>query len=166
MLLTGLDFAPIVFGLTSAACWGAGDFCGGLATKSTQVYRVIISSQIVSLILLLALALILRESLLPLDALLLSGIGGVFGAIGIIALYRALADGHMGIAAPVSGVIAAAVPVIAGAFLEGLPTTMQLIGFGVAFIAVWLISRTGHAVVHWRDLGLPVLAGLCFGIFY
>ncbi len=164
--MTGLEFAPIVLGLTSAACWGAGDFCGGLATKSTQVYRVIISSQIVSLILLVALALLLHESLLPPEMLVLSAVGGVFGAIGIIALYRALAEGHMGIAAPVSGVIAAAVPVIAGAFLEGLPTTTQLIGFGVAFIAVWLISRTGHAAVHWRDLGLPALAGLCFGIFY
>jgi drug/metabolite transporter (DMT)-like permease len=164
--LTGLELTPIVFGLTSAACWGAGDFCGGLATKSTQVYRVIISSQIVSLILLLALAFILHEPLLPLSSLLLSCLGGVFGGIGLIALYRALADGHMGIAAPVSGVIAAAVPVIAGAFIEGLPTLLQLIGFGLALAAVWLISRTGHAVVHWRDLGLPALAGLCFGIFY
>jgi drug/metabolite transporter (DMT)-like permease len=164
--LTGLELTPIVFGLTSAACWGAGDFCGGLATKSTQVYRVIISSQIVSLILLLALAFILHEPLLPLSSLLLSCLGGVFGGIGLIALYRALADGHMGIAAPVSGVIAAAVPVIAGAFIEGLPTLLQLIGFGLALAAVWLISRTGHAAVHWRDLGLPALAGLCFGIFY
>ncbi len=166
MALTGLELAPIVLGLTSAACWGAGDFCGGLATKSTQVYRVIISSQIVSLILLLALAFILHEPLLPFDALLLSCIGGVFGAIGIIGLYRALADGHMGIAAPVSGVIAAAVPVIAGAVIEGLPKLSQLIGFGLALVAVWLISRTGHVNVRWRDLGLPALAGLCFGIFY
>ncbi len=164
--MNGLELAPIVLGLTSAACWGAGDFCGGLATKSTQVYRVIISSQIVSLILLVVLALVLHEPLLPLDSLLLSGLGGVFGAMGIIGLYRALADGHMGIAAPVSGVVAAAVPVIAGAFIEGLPTLPQLIGFGLAFAAVWLISRTGHVDVHWRDLGLPALAGLCFGIFY
>ncbi len=164
--MTGLELAPIVLGLTSAAFWGAGDFCGGVATKRTQVYRVIISSQIVSLILLVALAVGLREPLLPAGSLVLSGVGGVFGVIGIIALYRALADGHMGIAAPVSGVIAAAVPVVAGAFLEGLPGAVQLIGFGVAFIAVWLISRTGHAAVHRRDLGLPALAGLCFGIFY
>ncbi len=165
-ILNGLELTPIVLGLTSAACWGAGDFCGGLATKSTQVYRVIISSQIVSLILLIVLALVLHEPLLPAGSMLLSGLGGVFGAIGIIGLYRALADGHMGVAAPVSGVVAAAVPVIAGAFIEGLPRLAQLIGFGVALAAVWLISRTGHAIVHWRDLGLPAVAGLCFGIFY
>jgi drug/metabolite transporter (DMT)-like permease len=164
--LTGLELAPIVFGLTSAACWGAGDFCGGVATKRTQVYRVIISSQIVSLILLLILALIWREPLLPFSAFLLAGVAGVFGAIGLIGLYRSLADGHMGVAAPVSAVVAAGVPVMAGAFIEGLPGLPQLIGFGLAFAAVWLISRTDQSKIHWRDLGLPALAGLCFGIFF
>jgi drug/metabolite transporter (DMT)-like permease len=155
-----------MFGLTSAACWGAADFCGGLATKRTQVYRVIISSQIVSLILLLALGVFTREVPLPIDRLLLGYAAGIFGAVGLIALYRSLADSHMGVAAPVSAVVAAAVPVIFGVFLEGLPGAAQLIGFGLAFIAVWLISRTSHAHVHWRDLGLPVMAGLCFGIFF
>lgn len=164
--MTGFELAPIVFGLASAACWGAADFCGGLATKRTQVYRVIISSQIVSLILLLALALLTREAALPIDRLLWGYVAGIFGALGLIALYRSLADGHMGVAAPVSAVVAAAVPVIAGAFMEGLPSTLQLLGFGLAFIAVWLVSQTTHITVHWRDLGLPFLAGLSFGIFF
>jgi drug/metabolite transporter (DMT)-like permease len=164
--LTGLELAPIVFGLTSAACWGAADFCGGLATKRTQVYRVIISSQIVSLILLLALALVTREAPLPIDRLMLGYAAGMFGAIGMIALYRALAGSHMGVAAPVSAVVAAAVPVVFGVFLEGFPGAPQLLGFGLAFIAVWLISRTSHARVQWHDLGLPFLAGLGFGIFF
>ena len=166
MFLTGLELAPIVFGLTSAAFWGAGDFCGGLATKSTQVYRVVISSQIVSLILLLALAVLLHEPLPPAGALFWSGVAGIFGVIGILALYRALAEGQMGIAAPVSAVVAATVPVIAGAFIEGLPGLPQLIGFGLAFAAVWLVSRTSHAKVQWNDLGLPFLAGVSFGIFF
>jgi drug/metabolite transporter (DMT)-like permease len=164
--VTGLELAPIVFGLTSAACWGAADFCGGLATKRTQVYRVIISSQIVSLILLLALALVTHEASLPIDRLLLGYVAGMFGAIGLIALYRALSDSHMGVTAPVSAVVAATVPVIFGVLLEGFPGAPQLIGFGLAFIAVWLISRTGHARVQWRDLGLPFIAGLAFGIFF
>lgn len=164
--MNGLEFAPIVFGLTSAACWGAGDFCGGLATKSTQVYRVVISSQIISLILLLVLALATREPVLPAGSLVMAAVAGIFGAIGILALYRSLAGGHMGVAAPVSAVIAAIVPVIAGAFIEGLPGWPRLMGFGLALAAVWLISRTDQSEVHWRDLGLPALAGLCFGIFF
>lgn len=164
--MTGLELAPIVFGLTSAGCWGAADFCGGLATKRTQVYRVIISSQVVSLILLLALALATHEATLPLDRWLQGYVAGIFGALGMLALYRALADGHMGVAAPVSAVVAAAVPVIFGVFSEGLPGLPQLIGFGLAFVAVWFISRTGHVKVQWGDLGLPFLAGVGFGIFF
>ena len=164
--MTGLELAPIVFGLTSAACWGAGDFCGGLATKRTQVYRVIISSQLISLILLVILAIAGHELLLPFDQLLLAGVAGVVGAIGMIALYRALAVGQMGVAAPVSAVVAAGVPVIVGSFIEGPPSVPQLIGFGLAFVAVWFISRTGRSAIHWHDLGLPLIAGLGFGTFY
>ena len=164
--MNSADLAPIVFGLVSAACWGAGDFCGGLATKRTQVYRVIISSQLVSLLLLVILAMATQEPLLPFDQLLLAGAAGVIGAIGLIALYRALADGQMGVAAPVSAVVAAGVPVIAGSFIEGPPSVSQLLGFGLAFVAVWFISRTGRSAIHWHDLGLPIIAGLGFGTFY
>jgi len=164
--LTGLEFAPIVFGLSAAVFWGAGDFCGGVATKSTQVYRVIISSQLVSLILLVVLAVATQELRLPPDQFLWAGAAGVIGALGILALYRSLAVGQMGVAAPVSAVVAAGVPVVVGSFIEGPPSATQLIGFGLAFAAVWFISRTEHGAIHRRDLGLPVLAGLGFGLFY
>ena len=157
---------PLVFGLSAAVCWGAGDFCGGVATKATQVYRVIISSQLVSLILLLGLAVVTQEALLPFDQWLLAGAAGIIGAMGMIALYQALAVGQMGVAAPVSAVVAAGVPVIAGTFIEGPPSGSQLIGFGLAFVAVWFISRTGSSAIRWRDLGLPIIAGLGFGTFY
>ena len=84
----------------------------------------------------------------------------------MLALYRALAVGQMGVAAPVSAVVAAGVPVIAGSFIEGPPSTAQLIGFGLALVAVWFISRTGNSAIRWRDLGLPIIAGLGFGTFY
>jgi drug/metabolite transporter (DMT)-like permease len=164
--LIGFELAPLVFGLSAAVCWGAGDFCGGVATKATQVYRVIISSQLISLILLVILAVVTQEPLLPFDQLLLAGAAGIVGAIGMIALYRALAVGQMGVAAPVSAVVAAGVPVIAGSFIEGPPSVSQLIGFGLAFVAVWFISRTGRSAIHWHDLGLPIIAGLGFGTFY
>ncbi len=61
--MTGSELAPLLFGLSAAVFWGAGDFCGGVATKATQVYRVIISSQLVSLILLVMLAIVTHEPL-------------------------------------------------------------------------------------------------------
>jgi drug/metabolite transporter (DMT)-like permease len=164
--LIGSGLASVVFGLASAACWGAGDFCGGLATKRTHVYNVIISSQVVSVFLLIGLALIFRETPPSGDYLLLGGVAGLAGAAGLISLYRALATGRMGVAAPVSAVVGAGFPVMIGALTEGVPRTLQLIGFGVAFLAVWFISRAGSTDFQIRDLGLPLLAGLSFGVFF
>lgn len=164
--MTGSDFAPVAFGLASAAFWGAGDFCGGLASKRVHVYSVIITSQIIGVILLIGLALAFGEAMPPRDHLLLGGVGGVAGAIGLIALYRALATTRMGVAAPVTGVIGAALPMVVGAVTEGLPGAPQFIGFGLAFAAVWFISRADDAAFQWRDLGLPLIAGLGFGMFF
>ena len=158
--------ASVMFGLASAACWGAGDFCGGLATRRTHVYSVIIASQIVGVAMLIALAMAFAEQVPAPVYLLWGGLGGLAGTLGLVAFYRALASGQMGVAAPVGGVIGAATPAILGAFLQGWPGTLRLIGFALALIAVWLISRTEDTAVRARALGLPVLAGLGFGVFF
>jgi drug/metabolite transporter (DMT)-like permease len=150
----------------SAACWGAGDFCGGFASKRWPVYSVIISSQLVGVGLLIGLAVIFKEVLPPLEQLLLGGVGGLAGALGLVALYRALATGRMGVAAPIAGVVGVALPVLIGAMLDGLPGTIQTVGFGLAAFAVWIISRTDDARLRLYDLGLPLLAGLSFGVFF
>ena len=164
--MTGTEFTPIAFGLASAALWGAGDFWGGWTSKRQSVYSVIVSSQIVGLALFVILALASGERVPLLGDLALSGLGGMAGAIGIIALYRALAEGRMGVAAPVSAVVATVLPVVAGFVLDGAPKVWQFIGFGLALIAVWLISRTDGAPMRWRELSLPLVAGVSFGVFF
>ncbi|MEK9162745.1 MAG: DMT family transporter [Chloroflexota bacterium] len=159
------SLAPILLGLISAACWGAGDFSGGLATKRANVYSVVIASQFIGMILLIGLAVAFSESTPTLLQITWGGAAGVAGAIGLIALYRALSLGRMGVAAPVSGVVTAIVPVIGGMFIEGLPKTIQLIGFIVAMIGVWFVSRADDSKINWRDLNLPIVAGLGFGFF-
>jgi len=159
------SLAPILLGLISAACWGAGDFSGGLATKRANVYSVVIASQLVGVVLLFGLAIAFSELTPTLLQIIWGGAAGIAGAIGLIALYRALASGRMGVAAPVSGVITAIVPVIGGTFIEGLPKTIQLIGFIVAMIGVWFVSRADDSKIIWGDLNLPIVAGIGFGFF-
>ena len=87
---------------------------------------------------------------------------------GIVALYRGLAGGCMGVVAPVSAVVTALLPVVAALFIEeNLPETIQVFGFGLGFVSVWLMSRTS-AGTRFRaaDLMLPVLAGTGFGLFF
>ena len=159
------SLASAALGLTTAATWGAGDFCGGLAAKRASVYGVVIGAHAAGAVLFLGLALGSREAPPPLANLAACGAAGLFGSLGLLALYRALATGHMGIAAPVSGVLSAAVPVGAGALLEGGPGGFRLTGFVLAAIAVWLVSRTVDGVFRVRDLGLPAAAGFGFGLF-
>jgi len=159
------EFAPIFFGLVSAACWGAGDFSGGMATKRTGVFSVVIASQAVGAVLLTLLAILFAEKMPPFESLLISGVGGLAGALGLMALYRALASGQMGVAAPVAAVVSAVIPVIFGVFIEGLPGFAKLIGFGLALISVWFVSQGENAGINLQSLRLPILAGIGFGVF-
>jgi uncharacterized membrane protein len=157
----------IVFGLASAASWGAGDFTGGVSTKRNNVYGVVIVSQTVGLVLLVILALVLSEPMPASSDLLWGSVAGMAGGIGALLLYHGLATGRMGVVAPVAAVVSAGVPVLAGLVLEGLPTVPQLAGFGLALIAVWLVSRTAEgAMARMRELALPLIAGVGFGIFF
>jgi drug/metabolite transporter (DMT)-like permease len=182
-----------VFGLASATSWGAGDFSGGLATKRAPVFAVAAVSKFASFSTMLIFAWLWAEHVPAFHTLEWAAAAGVAGAVGLVALYQALAVGVMGIAAPVSAIIAAAIPVGFAAASEGLPTGWQFSGFGLALIAVWLISRPslpaassprrdprpiGHQSVGQHDppaggpveatrgLRLATVAGIGFGGFY
>ena len=158
--------APIIFGLLTAVTWGAADFNGGLATKRSNPYGVVIVSHIISFLLLLLITIFLGEPLpLPIEWLWASG-AGFFGAIGLLFLYRALADGRMIIAAPITAVIAAILSVLFGVFINGKPDSWTLLGFIIAITAVWLISGDGQGIGKLNELRLPIIAGLSFGVFY
>jgi drug/metabolite transporter (DMT)-like permease len=165
--MIGSGISVILLGLASALSWGAGDFSGGLASKRTSVYSVVVLSQFVSLVLLVLSAVLIPEGDNSLRDIALGGIAGVCGAAGLVALYSGLARGPMGVVAPVTAVAAAIVPVIFSILSEGLPALEVFAGFIIAFIAVWLISQGGQeAKIHLTDLRLPIFAGFGFGIFF
>ena len=163
----GSGISVILLGLASALSWGAGDFNGGLASKRTSVYSVVVLSQFVSLVLLVLSAVLIPEGDNSLRDIALGGIAGVCGAAGLVALYSGLARGPMGVVAPVTAVAAAIVPVIFSILSEGLPALEVFAGFIIAFNTVWLISQGGQeAKIHLSDLRLPIFAGFGFGIFF
>lgn len=165
--MIGSELLAIGYGLASAASWGAGDFSGGLATKRNNVYSVVLLAHLISGVLLVALALFLGEPLPTWNDTLLGGLAGFFGMLGLMALYRGLASGRMGIVAPVTAVTTAALPIIVSFFLEGAPATTQLVGFLIALIAVALLAGVGgSAVIKANELLLAVTAGLGFALFY
>ena len=158
----------IVYGILSATTWGAADFIGGLASKRTSPYRVLFLAEIAGMIPFTVLALLLREPMPSAGDMLLGAGSSLIGLTGLLILYRALAVGQMTIAAPVSALFAAFIPVIFGFFTLGAPSTTTLIGFVFAFTAVWFISQAD--MTNWRfslrDLRLPLLSGLFFGLYF
>ena len=91
-------------------------------------------------------------------------IAGLFGGVGIMALYRGLSTGRMGVVAPISGVLAAAIPVALGIVLQGLPGPARFAGMACALAAVVLVSRADGGGTR-RDVGLGLLAGFGIGVF-
>jgi drug/metabolite transporter (DMT)-like permease len=158
----------IIYGILSAGTWGAGDFIGGLASRRTSPYRVLFLAELAGMIPFTLLALLLREPLPPTSDMFLGAGSSLLGLMGLLFLYRALAGSQMTIAAPVSALFAALIPVIFGFFALGAPSTTTLIGFALAFAAVWLISQTEFT--NWRfslqELRLPLFSGLFFGLYF
>ena len=163
----GSEILALICGLAAAASFGTGDFCGGFATKRSSVYGVIIISQIVGLAILAGMAVTLREPIISGNNLVFGGLAGLFGTLGLTALYIGLARGRMGVVAPVSAIVGTVLPIVIGIFLEGVPSRGQFLGLILGVCAIWYLAGGGSTVsFHPRELVLPVLAGMGFGFFF
>jgi drug/metabolite transporter (DMT)-like permease len=159
-----------LFGLLSALTWGAGDFTGGIVSRRAGIYRAAFYGESTGLIFLVAMLAIVWEPLPARYVWEWSAAAGAIGSVGLLILFRSLAEGQMSVAAPVSALMAAVLPVIVSALTEGLPGPTKYFGFVLALVAIWLISQgDGHQKelhLHLADLKLPLLSGVCFGIYF
>ena len=156
----------IVFGLMSALVWGAGDFLGGLSSRRSSVLGALLVNESSGLIVLLACAFLFQEPF-PSNAQIAWGIAaGIAGTIGLGALYLGLATARASIVAPVSAVIGVLIPGVYSALAIGLPETSKQIGFVFAIAAIVLVSYSNQGVGELRALGLALLAGVGFGLFF
>jgi drug/metabolite transporter (DMT)-like permease len=103
--------------------------------------------------------------------------GGLVGGIGVLLLYRGLAVGTMSVVAPITAVLAAAVPVAVGLVDGERPSALALVGIPVALLAIALLARDPADTDHADEDGgaegaAPAVlltamgAGLGFGLFF
>ncbi len=159
------QLAPGSFSLGAVFCWGTSDFLGGVATRRASTFLLTSVTHFAGASLMLVLAL-LNHSTFPSRASMGWAIGaGLCGGAALAIFYRALAIGKMGLAAPLTAVIAAVIPTLFGMITEGAPSKPQMAGFILAGISIWLISRSED---HTRPegLGLAVLAAIGFAGFF
>ncbi|MFL5649229.1 MAG: EamA family transporter [Chloroflexota bacterium] len=159
--------ATVLLGLFSALVWGGGDFGGGLLSRRTPVFGVVLVSQVVGMSIALLLALVVGETLLVTEDVGWSVVAAVAGGVGITALYHGLSVGRMGVVAPITGVLAALIPVGAGILLEGVPGTLVVAGIVLAIAAVVLVSRVPDDGTHAGPSGMrfALIGGVGLGAF-
>lgn len=163
----GPESLAITYGIGSALMWGASDFSGGFATKQCHALMVILLAHLLGALLLLAMIPIFAEPFPRADCLMWGALAGFCGTLGLTAFYRALAMGRMGLVAPLSAIVTAALPITVALFTEGMPRMPQMIGFGVAMVAVWCLSSPGGcSKITKNERDLALLSGLGFGLFF
>jgi drug/metabolite transporter (DMT)-like permease len=159
------ELGTVFFGLAASASWGAGDFSGGIATKRANVISVITVVHAIGFVLMLALALVTREPIPPPADWIWGAVAGLAGVLGLMAFYQALATGRMGVAAPITGVVAALLPVAIGLLTDGLPDATHLAGYVLALTSIYLISYSVGTTWNSNGAGLAILGGIGFGLF-
>jgi len=128
--------------LAAVGAWGTSDFLGGLGARRANVFLFTSAVHLCAMVLACALAIALRLPFPDANAVRWSLAAGAIGGAGLAFFYRALAVGKMGLVAPLSAVLAAALATVLAAFSEGVPSPRHLFGFLLAGVGVWLISRT------------------------
>ena len=161
--------SAILLALASALAYGAADFLGGVLSRRSHYARVSLIAQIVAGTSSLVASLVVggRPSGASLAWGALSGLGG---GLGTLALYRGLARGRMNVVAPLSGVLAAALPALFGLVIGERPGPAAMVGLALALPAVWLTARTeepaGTAKAASSGALDGVLAGLGFSVLF
>jgi len=159
------ELVPTSFSLAASFAWGTSDFLGGYAARRANAFLLTTIAHISGLLLMLTLASATRSQFPSERSVLWALAGGLSGGAALALFYRALASGRMGLTAPVAAVLGAAIPTVFGTITQGMPGAVHIVGFFVAAMGIWLISRTegGNGP---EGVGLAALAGVGFAGFY
>jgi drug/metabolite transporter (DMT)-like permease len=156
----------VAFGLLSALTWGAADFGGGRAARRGPVFGVVILTQAVGILLAGCVAIARGEPAPTTADLGWAVLAGFAAALGIVCLYQGLASARITVVAPITGVLAATIPVTVGWLGQGVPSALRIAGIGLALVAVVLVSTSSDPLSD-RPAGvrLGLAAGIGLGLF-
>jgi drug/metabolite transporter (DMT)-like permease len=160
------QYIPAAYSLTAVGVWGTSDFLGGIGARRANAFLFTAIVHVSGMVVVGAIALMIHAPFPGTASLLWSIVAGALGGLALVFFYRALSQGNMGLIAPVAAVLGAAIPTAVTAFTNGFPSKLKIIGFILAGVGVWLISRSEGATARPEGLGVAVLAGIGFAGFY
>jgi drug/metabolite transporter (DMT)-like permease len=158
------NLAPIGFSLSTTAAWGTANFLGGYASRRGNPFVLATIAHLSGLAFMILVATTVHAPIPSKHALTWSLVAGTAGGLALAILYGSLSSGRMGLAAPVVAVLSAGIPTAATMFREGSPGASRLIGFALATLGVWLISRSDDKTER-KVLGMAILAGCGFAAY-
>jgi drug/metabolite transporter (DMT)-like permease len=148
----------IILGFATSLVYGFADFFGALASKKIKPVTVTFLAGLVGLGFVSIMSLIFGATFSP-GAWFWGIAAGFAAAIGMTALYAALAIGPISVVSPLSAVVSAIVPMIVGFFLG---ERFSPIGFGAIAAIVVAVFLVGF--VPGDDVRLPSTRALILGI--
>ena len=151
----------------ASALYGIADFAGGLGARKMSVLRVTAWSQLIGMPLLFIGLFVIGWDEVTTADIGYGAVAGVFGFIGMVALYGALAAGSMSIVAPLTGALTALIPVVWGLAAGEDITNRQWIGIALAIVAITLVAWDhAHAKLTIGVALRALVASLAFAGFF
>ncbi|MEU0244445.1 DMT family transporter [Streptomyces sp. NPDC006235] len=153
-----------LFALATSLLWGLADFGGGLLTRRTPALTVVVVSQSIAVVVLGAVVVVTGGWSAAGPHLWFAVAAGLVGPVAMLAFYKALALGPMGVVSPL-GSLGVAVPVGVGLVLGERPGVLQFVGILVAVAGVCLAGgpQFRGAPVQRQAIALTLLAAFGFG---
>ena len=159
------QLSSAIYALGAVGAWGISDFLGGYTARRFNSFFLATIGHAGGFSMVFAIAAGNHMAPPAARSMAWAMIAGASGGSALALFYRALAQGNMGLAAPVSTVIGAAIPAVFSIWIEGFPKPLAIAGFGLALLGIWLISRPEESGRP-QGLGLASVAGLGFAGFF
>jgi drug/metabolite transporter (DMT)-like permease len=140
-VLSPAPFAPAACSVAAVFLWGTSDFAGGYGSRRANAFVLTAFSHVCAFALMLAMALAQHATFPVRASVLWALLAGSIGGFSLAIFYRALAEGQMGLTAPIGALLGAAIPALADIAMEGAPRRWTIAGFVLAIVAIWLITR-------------------------
>lgn len=159
----------VVLALLSALCYGTSDYIGGRVSRRISPLTVALAGELTILPLTLVVVPLVEDASFTAAALWWGLLGGAAGSAGVLGLYAALSRGAMTVVAPITGVVAAVLPVVVGVATGERPGPLAVTGIVLAIAAVALIGGAVgalHQPVTAATVGLSAAVGALFGLLF
>ena len=154
----------------SSVCFGAADLSGGLAARRAPAVTVTLFSGLAALVMLAPAMGFIRGHATPVS-LVWGAAAGIFGGVGALLLYRALAHGPVSVASPILCITGLALPVIVGFALGERPSIFAIVGLVLTPLSIVLLAQADsgwtpeqRAQVR-RVIPMALFSGFAIGFF-